>query len=96
MLARVHPLAERVAGGSEPGERLVRRQEVGVGRDEVGLGDLHRTLRAALRGRIGGDAGVDLEPVMAAGGDQDRVLDGDPGDPIDRDRPLVVGECVRR
>ena len=31
---------------------------------------------------------------MAAGGDDLRVADADPGDPVDRDRPLVIGQRI--
>jgi len=96
VLASIDLLAERVARGPQLGERPVFLQEVRLGRDEVGLGDLDRALRAALRRRIGRHAGVDLEAVMARGGDEDRVLDGDAGDPVDRDGPLVVRQRVRR
>jgi hypothetical protein len=85
----------RVTGGAELGERSVIGQQVGLGGHEVGLGDLDGALAAALRGRIGRHAGVDGQAVMAAGGDEDRMLDRDPRDPVDRHRPFVVRRPVR-
>ena len=40
VLARVDLVAERIARGPQLGERAVLVKEVGLGRDEIGLGDL--------------------------------------------------------
>jgi hypothetical protein len=96
VLPGVDRLAERVAGRPQRGEGLIRRQQVGVGRHEVGLSDLDGALRTALALWIGRLAGDDLEPVMATRGDELGMTDGNPGDPVDGDGPLVVGQGVGR
>jgi hypothetical protein len=47
-------IAEHCAGGLEFGEVAVLVKQVGLGGDQVGLGDAHRGLRAALALRIRG------------------------------------------
>lgn len=96
MHAGVDVVAERVARHSQLAERAVRHEEVGLGRDEVGLGDLDGALRAALGLGVGRLTGGDPEPVVTTGGDQLGMANADPGDAVDRHRPLVVGQRVRR
>ena len=88
--------AEADAGGGQGGEARIGRQQVRLGRDEVGLGDLDRALAAALRLGVERGTGKDRRAIVAAGGDDLRVADRDPGDPLDGHRPLVVGEQVGR
>ena len=94
MRALVDLGAERGAADPERGEGRVRLEQVGVGRDEVGLGDLDRALGAALGRGVGRHAGMDDEAIVAGGSDEDRVLHRDPGHPVDRDGPLVVGQGI--
>ena len=94
--AVVDLLAERHAGRLELGERGVGLEQVGVLRDEIGLADLHRRLRAALRCRVGRHAGVDHHRVVLSERDQLRVAHRDPGDVLDGDGLLVVGQHVGR
>jgi hypothetical protein len=96
MGSRVDRLAEDVTCLAQLGERPVCREEVRLGRDQVGLGHPDGRLAAAFGLRVKRHAGDDLEPVVAASGDDLRVPHADPGDPVDRHRPLVVGEGVLR
>ena len=61
-------LAEGLTGLDQLPEAAIGRQQVGVSGDQVGLGNLDRGFRAALRLGVGGDAGLDPEPIVAAGG----------------------------
>jgi len=87
---------ERRTGAGQRGEVAVVVQQVGGGGDEVGLGDAHRGLRAALGLGVVGDTGLDHAPVVAPGGHQKRVAHRQAGHPVDRHRPFVVGQQVRR
>jgi hypothetical protein len=62
-------------------------------------------MRDYVRTRLGGrrvrghgscrrPRGADLEAIVAGGRDEDGVLDGDPGHPVDRDRSLVVRQRI--
>ena len=73
-----------------------RRQEVVVGRDQIGLRDPDRRLRAALGLRIARHTRRNRQPVVAADGHDLRVADRDPADMIDRHRLLVIGQRVGR
>ena len=92
----VHLLAEHRAGLLQPGERAVLRQQVGVSRHQVGLGDLHRGFRPAFRRRVIRHAGRHGQPVMPPQRDRGRVTDRQPGDMLDRHRLLVIGQQVSR
>ena len=84
MGAGVDGFAEGVAGSPQLGERAVCSEEVRFGRHEVGLGDPDSRFAAALGLRIERHAGGDLEPIVAAGGDDLRMTHADPRDPVSR------------
>ncbi len=88
--------AERLTGLDELGKGVVAGAEVGGGGDQVGLRDPDRGLRPALGLRIGRNAGMHSEPIVAGGGDDHRVPDRDTGDVFDGDGLLVVGQRERR
>ena len=81
---------------SSCGEVLVLVAQVVIGRDQIGLRDLHRRLRAALALRIRRLAGRDRQPVMTGDLDDRRVADRDPAHVLDRHRLLVIGQRVGR
>lgn len=72
------------------------REQVRLGRHEIGLCQLHRALTAALTGRVGRLAGVGGRAVMADDADELRVADRDPGAVSDRGGLLVVGQRIGR
>src|ERR1035437_10118649 len=82
MLAGVDLPAERLTGNPQGCERGIFGREVRLGRDEVGLGDLDRALRAALARRIGWHAGVDRQAIVAAGRHENRGVDRGAPDPL--------------
>ena len=96
----MHPgvdlLTERLAGGLQLRERVVLRQQVGVLRDQVGLGDLHARLRPTLGRRVGRDTRVDRDPVMPGERHHGRITHRHPGHVLGGHRLLVVGQHVRR
>lgn len=94
--AGVDQRAERLASGLEVSETLVGRQQVDLGRDQVRLGQLDRGLAAALGRRVRRLTGVDHEAVVPGERDGLRVADRHPGDVLDRDGLLVVGQHVGR
>jgi hypothetical protein len=89
--ARVDLLAPGPAGGFELAEHPILGRKVGLGRDQVGLGDPDRCLAAALGLRIRRHTGADGHAVVPGDRDDLRMPDRDPGDVIDRDGALVVG-----
>src|SRR4051812_39911689 len=78
VLARVDPVAELLASLLELGEARVAGAQVVLGRDQIGLRDPDRRLRAALALRVCGDARLDREPVMARDRDDLRITDRNP------------------
>jgi hypothetical protein len=89
-------LAELLTRSLELGEAGVLLTQVGVLGDEVGLADLHRRLGAALGCWIGRNTGVHDHRVVLGERHQLRVPNWDPGDVLDRDGLLVVGQHVGR
>jgi hypothetical protein len=96
----MHPvvdlLAERLARLGQLGERVIAGAQVGLRRDQVGLRDPHGGLRPALGFGIERDTGVHGQAVVPARGHDHRMPDRDPGDVLDRDGLLVVGQHERR
>src|SRR3954447_23826026 len=67
---RLLTLAMNVSAAlDELGEGVVAGAQIRGGGDQVGLRDPHRGLRPALGLRVGRNAGVHREPVVAGGGD---------------------------
>ena len=71
-------------------------EQVRVRGNQVGLGHLDRGLRTALGRRVIGHAGGDRQPVVPAELHRALVADRDPGDVLDGDRLLIVGQQVGR
>lgn len=66
-------------------ERLVLLGEVGVGRDNIGLGQFHRVFHPALGRRVPRLAGVHGDAVVPTEGNNLLVADRDAGDMLDGD-----------
>ena len=89
-------LAERLTRLGQLGERVVAGPQVRLGGDQVGLRDPHRGLRPALGLGVERDTGVHGQAVVPARGHDHRMPDRDPGDVLDGDGLLVVGQRIRR
>ena len=92
----VDVLAPRLARGDELGEAAVAAAQVRLGGHQIGLGDAHRGLDAALGLRIERLARMHRRAVMPPGRDHRRVPHRDPGDVLHRDRLRVVSQQIRR
>ena len=77
-------------------KRGVLGAQVGVGGNQVGLGDLHRRLHPTLGGRVGRLTSQHGHPVMPAERDGLPVPDRHPGHMLDGDGFFVVGQHIRR
>jgi len=89
-------LTERRARRLELSEAGVLLTQVRVLGDDVSLADLHRRLGAALGRRIRRHTGVHHHRVVLGERHQLRIPDRDPGDVLDRDGLLVVGQHIGR
>ena len=87
--------AEPSACQREICEALIARTQVGLGGHKIGLGKLDGRLGTALGLGIEWHAGEHLRAIVATGGDDLGVADGDACDAIGRDRALVVGQEIR-
>ncbi|VRM34038.1 Uncharacterised protein [Streptococcus pneumoniae] len=96
VLPGVHHGHEPRAGGLELSERGVLVPQVGVLRDQVGLGQLHRVLHPALGGRIRWLAGQHLHAVMPSERHGGLVTHRHPGHMRDRHCLLVIRQHIGR
>ena len=96
VLTGVDLVHERLARLFDLGEGRVVGTQVGVPGHDVGLGELHRGLHAALGSRVRRLAGQHRHPVMAGEVDRLLVADRDPGNMGHRYGLLVIGQDVGR
>jgi hypothetical protein len=89
--AAVHQLAERLTRSFQVGERVIGCQQVRLGGHQVGLGELHRRLGAALRGGVRRHTRVHRHRVVAGEPHQLRVADREAGDVFSGDG--LLGAC---
>jgi hypothetical protein len=88
-----HPRRTR---SNQHSPRLVVVEQVRIRRDQISLGELHRRFRTALGFGIGRHTRRDADAGVAADRDHLRMPDRHPGDMVDCDRALVVGQPIRR
>ena len=96
MLAGVDLGHPRLAGLDQLGPAGVVAAQVRVGWHQVGLGDPHGRLAAALGLGVSRHTRRHRDPIMGADRDDLRMAHSDPSDVVDRDGALVVGQPIRR